>query len=110
MRSCTRCRVAFFPALLSIFQSSDVVWLLADGCLLVANATNNQQPATSLLRSGLSDLLLQTLARIANAFVLVRIGRTQRAHLCRHLAYFLAVNARDAQFRLLGIECHFDPC
>src|SRR5512146_2420155 len=54
-----------------------------------------------LLRSGLADLLLQLLAHVANALVLVRVGRAQRAHVGGDLAHFLPVDAADRQPRLL---------
>src|SRR6516162_1728876 len=59
---------------------------------------------TASFRSSLSDLLLQTLADIANALVLVGIGRTQRAHLGRNLPYLLPIDPVDGEAGLLGID------
>src|ERR1700758_3875932 len=59
---------------------------------------------TRSLRSGLSDLLFEALAKIADAFVLVRVGRTQATHLCRYLPDFLPINPRHGQTRLFRID------
>src|SRR5438105_15609070 len=67
--------------------------------------TNHQR---LLFRSRLSNFFLQALARIANTFVLVRIGWPQTAHLGCNLAHFLAVNPSDADLRLLGIHSRFN--
>ena len=59
-------------------------------------------PFTSLLlRAGLADLLAQHFAGVADALVLVRIGRAQRADIGRHLAQHLLVVAGQHQVRLL---------
>jgi hypothetical protein len=46
-----------------------------------------------LLRSGLANLILQLLAHIADAFLLVRVWWSQTAHVGRNLANFLAIDA-----------------
>src|SRR5579875_977240 len=53
------------------------------------------------LGSGLAGLLLQPLAGNANAFLLVRVGRTQRAKIRRDLPDLILVRAGDGQMRLL---------
>src|SRR5579863_7909293 len=66
---------------------------------------NDQRLATHLLlRSGLANLLLQSLACVPNAFVLVRVRRTQRAHFRRYLSYLLTVDSSKRNLRLLGID------
>src|ERR1700690_1475913 len=69
-----------------------------------------QRPTTNdgLLRSGLAYLLLQTLAGVTHAFVLVRIGRAQAAHFGSHLPDFLAIDSSDTQLSLLGIHRSFN--
>src|ERR1700719_2293369 len=57
-----------------------------------------------LLRSGLTNLLLQPLARIPHTLILVGVGRTQRAHFRRHLAYLLTVDSGQRDLRLLRID------
>ena len=61
-----------------------------------------------LLRSGLAYLLLQSLAAVADALVLVRIGLAQRTHVGGHLAHLLAIDAGDGKVRLLGIDHDLD--
>src|SRR6267142_6801185 len=63
---------------------------MADGC--------------ELFRARLSNLLLQSLARIADAFVLVRVRWTQAAHFRRDLSNFLPVDAREREFGLLWVD------
>src|SRR6266849_5473214 len=53
------------------------------------------------LRASLPGLLLQALAGDANAFLLIWIGRTQRANVRSHLADLAFVRAADNQVRLL---------
>src|SRR5260370_8178829 len=53
------------------------------------------------LRASLASLLLQALTRDANAFLLVRVGRTQRANVSGHLAYLALVCAADHDVPLL---------
>src|SRR6266478_4654596 len=53
------------------------------------------------LRAGLPGLLLQELAGDANAFLLIWIGRPQRANVRSHLAALAFVGAADDQVRLL---------
>src|SRR5579864_8143660 len=55
----------------------------------------------SSARAGLADLLAQRFAGVTHALVLVRIGRTQRAHIRGHLAQQLAIRTRQHQMRLL---------
>src|SRR5512140_3688991 len=103
MRSCTRCRVWSFDdlaiMLLSLSRGS-----MPGGCALHGSKTR----ATRLLGSGLADLLLQSLARVAHALVLVRVGRTQGAHIGGDLAHLLPVDAADGEARLLRIDGHVD--
>src|SRR5260221_12399526 len=53
------------------------------------------------LRASLAGLLLQALARDANTFLLVGVGRTQRANVRGHLADLPFVRAADHDVRLL---------
>src|SRR5882762_82196 len=53
------------------------------------------------LRASLASLLLQGLAGNANAFLLVRIGRTQRANVRGHLAHLTFIRAADHDVGLL---------
>src|SRR5258707_11393162 len=53
------------------------------------------------LRASLASLLLQALASDANAFLLVGVGRTQRANVRGHLADLPLVRAADHEVRLL---------
>src|SRR5580700_9095085 len=63
-----------------------------------------------LLRScsgRLAGLLAEHLTGIADSFILVRIGRTQRADVRGHLSYALFVVAAQNQMRLLvDLEVH----
>src|SRR5579864_1546901 len=52
------------------------------------------------LRAGLTSFLLQALASDANALLLVRIGRTQRAHIRSDLPDLAFVRAADNEVRL----------
>src|SRR5271156_3243625 len=67
-------------------------------------ATGSDARQTRSLRAGLSDLLLQSLARITHALILIRIRWPQRPHLRRHLAYLLAVDSGQGNPGLLGID------
>src|ERR1700722_1255758 len=62
----------------------------------------------SLLRSGLTDLLLELLAGVANALVLVWIGLTERTHIGCDLTDLLPVDAGYGEVGLLGIDSNFD--
>src|SRR6267154_5369217 len=53
------------------------------------------------LRASLASLLLQALAGDANAFLLVRIRRTQRTNVRSYLADLALVRAADHDVRLL---------
>src|SRR3984893_985098 len=53
------------------------------------------------LRASLASLLLQALAGDANALLLIRVGRTQRANVRGHLANLPFVRAADNDMRLL---------
>src|ERR1700726_4406732 len=53
------------------------------------------------LRASLASLLLQALASDANAFLLVGVGRTQRANVRGHLPDLPLVRAADHEVRLL---------
>src|SRR5277367_6744107 len=57
-----------------------------------------------LLGAGLADLLLEFLADVADTFLLVRVGWTERAHFSGDLADLLAVDAADSHLGLLGID------
>src|ERR1700722_3805472 len=61
-----------------------------------------------LLRSGLTDLLLQALARIPYTFILVGIGRTEGAHFSRHLSNLLTIDSRQRDPGLLGVDRGLD--
>src|SRR5215472_12764786 len=61
-----------------------------------------------LFRTGLADLLLETLASIANTLVFVRVWRTQGTHFGRDLPDLLTIDASDAELGLLGIDRDFD--
>src|SRR5689334_22164734 len=60
------------------------------------------------LRAGLADLLLQPLAEIAHALVLVWIGRTQATHFGGNLTDLLPVDAGEGQTRLLRVYRYSD--
>src|SRR5260370_12730855 len=62
----------------------------------------------SLLGAGLSDLLLQLLAGVADALVLVRVGLAKGAHIGGDLAYLLPVDAGDGDVCLLRVDGDFD--
>src|SRR5579871_4890098 len=64
----------------------------------------------TLLSSGLSDLLLQLLAGVANTLVLVGIGLAERAHIGSNLAYLLPVNTGDCEMSLLRVDRDFNTC
>src|SRR5271155_5955822 len=59
---------------------------------------------TKLFRSGLADLLLQLLAGVAYALVLVGVGLAERTHVRSDLAYLLPVDAGDGEMGLLGVD------
>src|SRR5215470_15390137 len=61
-----------------------------------------------LLGSRLANLLLQSLAGVADALLFVRIWRTQSAHIGGNLSHFLAIDSANGQPRLLGIDGHGD--
>src|SRR5579864_8195853 len=61
-----------------------------------------------LCRAGLARFLLQTLTDDANALLLVRIGRTQRAHVGRNLADQAFISTSDRDVRLL-LDGHLYP-
>src|SRR5581483_12329165 len=102
-------------------------WLLAIGSSLKPMAVvpvplvhwSSRDPSTppaaaglaqddALLGSRLADLLLQPLAGVAHALVLVRVGRTQAAHFGGNLADLLPVGAGDGQARLLRVHRDLD--
>src|SRR5436305_8538410 len=58
----------------------------------------------NLFGSGLADLLLQLLAHIADALLLVRVRWTEAAHIRRNLSDFLPINSCHRQLGLLGIQ------
>src|SRR5260370_5050093 len=68
-------------------------------------APDNPGPAISLRAAGLcsrlAGLLLQPLTGDAHALLLVRVGRTQRAHVGGNLANLAFVRAADHNVRLL---------
>src|SRR6266542_3436336 len=88
IRSCTLRRVTFFDVSVSI-TSVLGRWSLVVGQnperFAYQRLANDQQLTTNdgLLCSRLSNLLLQALAYVAHALVLVRVRRTQRTHLSR---------------------------
>src|ERR1700722_20179612 len=53
------------------------------------------------LRASLARLLLQAFAGNAHALLLVGIGRTQRAQICRDLPLLTLIRARNHHVRLL---------
>src|SRR5437879_7586026 len=113
MRAWTRVRTMFFDSLLIIafFLPSANATMSArlwprsfDSPRSLQSRRLAHARKTPSLRSGLSDLLLQALADVAHTFVLVRIRRTQRTHLRRHLPDFLPVDARKREARLLRVH------
>ena len=60
--------------------------------------------AYKLFRACFSDLLLQLLAGVAHALVLVRIGLAQRAHVGGDLADLLAIDAKQLHLTISGID------
>src|SRR5439155_15125734 len=99
MRSCTRRRVTFFDVSVSISDPSTSLGMIA---------ADSDARQTRSLRSRLSNLLLQPLARIAHTLVFIRIGRTQRAHFGCNLPDFLPINARNRKLCLLRIYVGFN--
>src|ERR1700678_2465881 len=67
-------------------------------------ATGSDARPTRSLRSGLSDLLLQSFAGVTYTLVLIRIRRSQRSHFSRHLTHLLPVNSGERDPRLLGVD------
>src|SRR5579864_1379982 len=120
MRSCTRCRVMFLPSLFSIFfflhpgfctgyqssikQHTGNCYRPRSFAALGMIAAGSIARQTPLLRSGLTDLLLQPFARVPDTLVLVRIWRTQCAHLGRNLSNLLPVDSGHRQASLFRIE------
>src|ERR1700722_15352075 len=92
MRKCTRWRITFLCLIGNIYG------------LPFLKAELPCSPVRCLLRAGLADLLLQALAHITHALVLVRIRLTQGAHVGGHLAYLLAVDAAHRQGGLFGVD------
>src|ERR1700722_12903630 len=98
MRKCTRWRITFLCLIGNIYG------------LPFLKAELPCSPVRCLLRAGLADLLLQALAHVAHALVLVRIRLTQGAHVGGHLAYLLPVDAAYRQVGLLGIDRYVNAC
>src|ERR1700716_1350562 len=105
MRSCTWPRFWFFEILVSMkpvlgrlprtSDASQLFKFLNTVARSTIRRTTNGHDQRLLLRSGLSDFLLQALAGIAHALILVWIRRTQRTHFCGDLTYLLTVNSRN---------------
>src|SRR5690242_13852754 len=70
--------------------------------------TEGQRPTTVLFCSRLSNLLLQSFARVAHTLILVRVRRTQRTHFRGDLPDLLAIDSGDGQLGLLGIDRSID--
>src|SRR5260370_19311332 len=62
----------------------------------------------SRLRAGLASFFLEPFAGQADAFLFVRVRRTQAPNVCRNLADLALVGATDHQMGLL-IHAHVDP-
>src|SRR6266536_5074588 len=103
IRSCTLRRVTFLDVCVSmkivlgrwsfvVGQNQNPIRLLG---LAAGSLANDQRPTTGLFCSRLSNLLLQALACVAHALILIRIRRTQGAHLGRNLPDFLAIDPAD---------------
>src|SRR6185503_12734097 len=78
---------------------------------LLQAASARGVPRESLLGSGgsgLARLLLQHLAHVADALLLVRVGLAQAADLRRHLAHLLTVDAGDGDPVGLGVDRDLD--
>src|SRR5262249_40842459 len=65
-------------------------------------------PPPPSLRSGLADLLLQPLARVPHALLLVRVGLAHPPDVCGHLPHELSIDARHGDVRLL-LDRDIDP-
>src|SRR5260370_14990306 len=86
MRACTRLRCRSRDNFLTRADATVVSFVLRGAAGLGAS---------------LASLLLQALTRDANAFLLVGVGRTQRANVRGHLAILALVCAADHNVRLL---------
>src|SRR5437868_14994346 len=75
---------------------------------MIASGSDTRSNAITLLCSSLSNLLLQALAGIAHALVLVRVRRTQPAHFGGNLPHLLAIDSGQSQLRLLRIHRDLD--
>src|SRR5579864_750433 len=104
MRSCTWPRFSFFLVRVSIMKSLSSTLSCQRGSRCPDGRELNLT-AEGLFRSGLSNFLLEALARIAHALVLVRIGWTQGPHFGGDLSYLLPVNSRQRDACLLRIDC-----
>src|SRR5229473_373054 len=84
-------------------KSRDNLRTLADATVVSPNhqTSPNSSRGGAGLCSGLASLLLQTLAGDAHALLLVRIGRTQRAHVSSNLADLAFVRSAHNDVRLL---------
>src|SRR5438445_10817579 len=123
IRSCTCRRFAFFDDCVSIASvlghitreiarcaRDDASRARASACSWATEQSEvvEWSRLKSSFRSRFSNLLLQSLARVADTFVLVRIRWTQSAHLRSNLSHFLAVDARHRQLSLLRIDRDVD--
>src|SRR5579884_449485 len=61
-----------------------------------------------LLGAGFSDFLLQLLADVAHALLLIRIGLAQPAHFGGNLSDLLAVDAGEREARILRVHGNRD--
>src|SRR3954463_16119480 len=100
MRVCTWRRFSFFDVFVSMVFLSLVV--------ILVRALLRTHDSRLLFRSGLSDLLLQTFASVADALVLVGIGWPKAAHFCGDLSHLLPIDSIQGQLRLFGINRRFD--
>src|SRR5690348_186674 len=102
MRSCTRLRISFLD-----LCGITLLFLSADSrlqCCFTPRTSFEARGTHTLFRAGLADFLLQLLSDVTHTLLLVRVRRTQAAHLSRDLADLLAVDAIHGQARLLGID------
>src|SRR6202041_823588 len=115
MRSCTCPRFWFFEILVSIFSNPlNISYSATDPSLrsepaqgMIPTGSDTRQMRS--FRSGLTDLLLQPLARITHTLVFIRVRRTQRPHFSCNLTNLLPVNSGQSNLRLLGIDARVHP-
>src|SRR5581483_745299 len=107
MRVCTNPRFSFFPSFVSMIKalSSQPSAISSSSQIAIREVgESGQLTANRLFCSCLSNLLLQTLADIGHALILVWVRRSVRAHFVGDLPHLLPINARQRDASLLRID------